>query len=55
MWKHGLRSIETIERRREMTAEMRRIRREITPAFVDDVPDTTGAADGKLRIGRPPG
>ena len=30
MWKHGRRSIETIERRREMTAEMRRIRREIS-------------------------
>ena len=30
MWKHGLRSIEGIERRREMTAEMRRIRREIS-------------------------
>jgi hypothetical protein len=29
MWKHGLRSVETIERRRQMTAEMRRIRREI--------------------------
>jgi hypothetical protein len=26
MFKHGLRSIETIERRRQMTAEMRRIR-----------------------------
>ena len=30
MWRHGLRSIETIERRREMTAAMRRIRREIS-------------------------
>ena len=30
MWRHGLRSIETIERRREMTAQMRRIRREIS-------------------------
>jgi glucans biosynthesis protein len=30
MWRHGLRSIEAIERRREMTAEMRRIRREIS-------------------------
>jgi hypothetical protein len=29
MWRHGLRSIETIERRREMTAEVRRIRREM--------------------------
>jgi hypothetical protein len=26
MWKHGLRSIEAIERRRQMTDEMRRIR-----------------------------
>ena len=26
MWKHGLRSIEVIERRRKMTAEVRRIR-----------------------------
>ena len=26
MWRHGLRSIEVIERRRKMTAEMRRIR-----------------------------
>jgi hypothetical protein len=30
MWRHGLRSIEAIERRRAMTAEMRRIRREIS-------------------------
>jgi hypothetical protein len=29
MWRHGLRSIEAIERRRKMTAEMRRIRREM--------------------------
>jgi hypothetical protein len=29
MWRHGLRSIEAIERRRKMTAEMRRIRSEI--------------------------
>jgi hypothetical protein len=29
MFKHGLRSVEEIERRRTMTAEMRRIRREI--------------------------
>jgi hypothetical protein len=29
MWRHGLRSVEEIERRRTMTAEMRRIRREI--------------------------
>jgi hypothetical protein len=29
MWKHGLRSIEAIERRRMMIAEMRRIRREM--------------------------
>ena len=28
MWKHGLRSIEAIERRWKATAEMRRIRRE---------------------------
>jgi hypothetical protein len=27
MWKHGLRSVETIERRRQMTAEMRELRR----------------------------
>jgi hypothetical protein len=27
MWRHGLRSIETIQRRREMTAEMRELRR----------------------------
>jgi hypothetical protein len=27
MWKHGRRSIEVIERRRAMTAEMRKIRR----------------------------
>ena len=27
MFKHGLRSVEVIERRRTMTAEMRRIRR----------------------------
>jgi hypothetical protein len=27
MWKHGLRSTETIERRRKMTAEMRKLRR----------------------------
>ena len=29
MWKHGLRSIAMIERRRQMTAEMRRIRSEM--------------------------
>ena len=29
MWKHGLRSIGVIGRRRKMTAEMRRIRREM--------------------------
>jgi hypothetical protein len=29
MWRHGLRSIEVIERRRKMTAEMRRIRSEM--------------------------
>jgi hypothetical protein len=29
MFKHGLRSVEEIERRRTMTAEMRRIRREL--------------------------
>jgi hypothetical protein len=29
MFKHGLRSIEVIERRRAMTDEMRRIRREM--------------------------
>jgi hypothetical protein len=29
MWKHGLRSIATIERRLKMTAEMRKIRREM--------------------------
>ena len=29
MWKHGLRSTETIEQRRKATAEMRRIRRKI--------------------------
>jgi hypothetical protein len=29
MWKHGLRSIKEIERRRQMTAEMRKIRREM--------------------------
>jgi hypothetical protein len=29
MFKHGLRSVEVIERRRTMTAEMRRIRSEI--------------------------
>ncbi len=29
MWKHGLRSIGVIDRRRQMTAEMRRIRSEI--------------------------
>jgi hypothetical protein len=29
MWKHGLRSTEAIERRRKMTAEMRRIRSEM--------------------------
>ena len=29
MWRHGLRSIEAIERRREMTAEMRRIRHQM--------------------------
>jgi hypothetical protein len=29
MWRHGLRSIETIERRRKMTAEIRRIRHEM--------------------------
>ena len=29
MWRHGLRSVETIERRRQMTAEMRRIRSEM--------------------------
>ena len=29
MWRHGLRSVEEIERRRTMTAEMRRIRREM--------------------------
>ena len=27
MWKHGLRSIEAIKRRRAMTAEMRELRR----------------------------
>ena len=27
MWRHGLRSIEAIQRRREMTAEMRELRR----------------------------
>jgi hypothetical protein len=27
MWKHGLRSVETIERRRQATAEMRELRR----------------------------
>jgi hypothetical protein len=27
MWRHGLRSIEAIERRRMMTAEMRELRR----------------------------
>ena len=27
MWKHGLRSIEVIERRRQTTAEMRELRR----------------------------
>jgi hypothetical protein len=27
MWRHGLRSIEAIERRRKMTAEMRELRR----------------------------
>jgi hypothetical protein len=26
MWRHGLRSIEAIERRRKMTAEMRELR-----------------------------
>jgi hypothetical protein len=29
MWRHGLRSIEEIERRRKMTAEIRRIRHEM--------------------------
>jgi hypothetical protein len=29
MWRHGLRSVETIEYRRKMMAEMRRIRREM--------------------------
>ena len=29
MWRHGLRSIEAIERRRKATAEMRKIRREM--------------------------
>ena len=29
MFKHGLRSTEVIKRRREMTAEMRRIRHEV--------------------------
>jgi hypothetical protein len=29
MWRHGLRSVETIEQRRKMTSEMRRIRREM--------------------------
>jgi hypothetical protein len=29
MWKHGLRSIATIERRLKITAEMRKIRREM--------------------------
>jgi hypothetical protein len=29
MWRHGLRSVETLEQRRKMTSEMRRIRREM--------------------------
>jgi hypothetical protein len=29
MWRHGLRSIEAIQHRRKMTAEMQRIRREV--------------------------
>jgi hypothetical protein len=29
MWRHGLRSVEAIERRRKATAEMRKIRREM--------------------------
>jgi hypothetical protein len=29
MWKHGLRSIEAIKRRRKIAAEMRKIRREM--------------------------
>jgi hypothetical protein len=27
MWRHGLRSVEVVERRRRMTAEMRELRR----------------------------
>ncbi|HME20448.1 MAG TPA: hypothetical protein VKI44_03665 [Acetobacteraceae bacterium] len=29
MWKHGLRSIEVIERRRQITAELRRLMRSL--------------------------
>jgi hypothetical protein len=40
MWRHGLRSIEVIERRRTMTAEMRKIRREI--CIASNVPEGRG-------------